>query len=324
MGASRHRRHGVEPAAPLRAEDGLRLRRTAARRARQLTRLSERAPPPGAPGGRARSALALRCRVKAPGDDLLEQRLELVVAVEARLELARASAAVASATTSLRRLRRRARRACPRPRCERDGRRARLEHRRRPRRASPRSSALARASAPAGASASTPRMSRTIASARGWSALLTTITSGISITPAFSACTESPEPGDQHEHDAVGVVDDVDLRLTDADRLEVDLVAAGGVHQQRRLQRRRGDAAERAARRHRADEDAARRGSARRGGCGRRAPRRRVNGEEGSIESTATRLPAARRRPTSAPSSVDLPAPGGPVMPTIEARPVCG
>ena len=32
-------------------------------------------------------------------------------------------------------------------------------------------------------------------SASGWSALLTTITSGISITPAFSAWIESPEPG---------------------------------------------------------------------------------------------------------------------------------
>ena len=32
-------------------------------------------------------------------------------------------------------------------------------------------------------------------SVSGWLALFTTITSGISITPAFSACTESPEPG---------------------------------------------------------------------------------------------------------------------------------
>ena len=29
----------------------------------------------------------------------------------------------------------------------------------------------------------------------GWSALLTTMMSGISITPAFSAWIESPEPG---------------------------------------------------------------------------------------------------------------------------------
>jgi hypothetical protein len=31
--------------------------------------------------------------------------------------------------------------------------------------------------------------------APGWSILLTTITSGISMIPALSACTESPEPG---------------------------------------------------------------------------------------------------------------------------------
>ena len=40
-----------------------------------------------------------------------------------------------------------------------------------------------------------PLISRTIVSVSGWSALLTTITSGISITPAFSAWIESPEPG---------------------------------------------------------------------------------------------------------------------------------
>ncbi len=46
-----------------------------------------------------------------------------------------------------------------------------------------------------GASESTPRISRTIVSVSGWSALLTTMMSGISITPAFSAWIESPEPG---------------------------------------------------------------------------------------------------------------------------------
>ena len=45
------------------------------------------------------------------------------------------------------------------------------------------------------ASESTPRISRTIVSVSGWSALLMTIMSGISITPAFSAWIESPEPG---------------------------------------------------------------------------------------------------------------------------------
>ena len=62
--------------------------------------------------------------------------------------------------------------------------------------------------------------------------------------------------GDQHQHDRVGVVDHVDLGLPDADRLEEDVLLAGGVHQQRGLQRRLGQPAERAARRHRADEHA--------------------------------------------------------------------
>ena len=86
--------------------------------------------------------------------------------------------------------------------------------------------------------------------------MFTTITSGISITPAFSAWTESPEPGISAEHDRVGVVDDVDLGLADADRLDEDVLLAGGVHQQHRLERRLRQAAERAAARHRADVDA--------------------------------------------------------------------
>ena len=49
-----------------------------------------------------------------------------------------------------------------------------------------------------------------------------------------------------------------------------------------------------------------------------------VNGEEGSIESTPTVLPAWRRLAVSAPMSVDLPTPGGPVKPTTAAAPVCG
>ena len=47
----------------------------------------------------------------------------------------------------------------------------------------------------AGPERSTARTSRTIVSASGWSHLLTTITSGISITPALSAWIESPDPG---------------------------------------------------------------------------------------------------------------------------------
>ena len=62
--------------------------------------------------------------------------------------------------------------------------------------------------------------------------------------------------GHQRQHDRVGVVDDVDLRLADADGLDQDVVLAGRVHHQRHLQGRLGEAAESAPRGHRADEDA--------------------------------------------------------------------
>ena len=80
--------------------------------------------------------------------------------------------------------------------------------------------------------------------------------SGISITPAFSAWIESPEPGHQDEGDDLGERRDRDLGLADADRLVEDDVAPGGVDDEPRLERRLGDAAERAAGAHRADVDA--------------------------------------------------------------------
>ena len=90
----------------------------------------------------------------------------------------------------------------------------------------------------------------------GWSALLTTITSGISITPGLQRLDRVAGARHQRQHDRVGVVDDVDLGLADADGLDQDVVFAGRVHHQRHLQGRLGEAAEGAARGHRADEDA--------------------------------------------------------------------
>ena len=46
-----------------------------------------------------------------------------------------------------------------------------------------------------------------------------------------------PRAGHQHQHHRVGVIDDVDLGLADADRLHEHVLAPGGVEQQRRLQR---------------------------------------------------------------------------------------
>ena len=107
-----------------------------------------------------------------------------------------------------------------------------------------------------GASERTPRISRTIVSVRGWSALLTTITSGISITPAFSAWMESPEPGISTSTTVSAWSMTSTSAWPDADRLEEHVVLARGVHEQRRLERGLRHAAERAARGHGADEHA--------------------------------------------------------------------
>jgi hypothetical protein len=57
-----------------------------------------------------------------------------------------------------------------------------------------------------------------------------------------------------------------------------------------------------------------------------RSPRRAppVIGDEGSTATTATARPALRTSPMRAATSVDLPAPGGPVIPTRWARPAVG
>ena len=91
--------------------------------------------------------------------------------------------------------------------------------------------------------------------------------------PAFSAWIESPEPGISTSSDRVGDPDHLDLALAGADGLEEDDVLAGGVEDEQRLQRRLGEAAEVAARAHRADEDAGVEEVLGRGGSGRRAAR---------------------------------------------------
>ena len=128
--------------------------------------------------------------------------LELGVLVQSASRRRRMRA-VAIASTSLRRLRARRSASCPRRGCARGARAASAPAPRRPcrgvasvltigTRQLPRASSGVRSRF---ASDSTPRISRTIVSVSGWSALLMTITSGISITPAFSAWIESPEPG---------------------------------------------------------------------------------------------------------------------------------
>ena len=74
--------------------------------------------------------------------------------------------------------------------------------------------------------------------------------------PAFSACTESPEPGCSAST-TVSAIESTPTSLCPVpDRLEEDDVLAGRVEQEQRLERRLGEAAGVAARAHRADEDA--------------------------------------------------------------------
>ena len=141
--------------------------------------------------------------------------------------------------------------------------------------------------------------------------------------PGLQRLDRVARAGHQRQDDRVGVVDDVDLRLADADGLDQDVVLARRVHRQRDLQGRLGEAAERPARGHRADEDAGVEEVvgepdpvAEQGALG--------EGARGSIESTATWRSALRSSAVRAPIRVLLPTPGGPVKPTIRARPVRG
>ena len=64
--------------------------------------------------------------------------------------------------------------------------------------------------------------------------------------PAFSACTESPEPGISTSTTSSAIAEHLHLALTGADGLEEDDVLARGVEEQQALQRRLGEAARRA------------------------------------------------------------------------------
>ena len=92
---------------------------------------------------------------------------------------------------------------------------------------------------------STCRTSFAVVAASGWSSLLIAITSGISMIPAFSAWTESPEPGISTSTTVSAIESHADLALAGADRLEEDDVLAGRVEHEQRLQRRLGEPAAR-------------------------------------------------------------------------------
>ena len=87
------------------------------------------------------------------------------------------------------------------------------------------------------------------------SPLVTNTMSGVSITPAFMNCSASPGAGLGAERDEVGAVGDLGLGLADADGLD-DHEVEERAHQHRGRIGDLGEAAEPAARGHRAHEDA--------------------------------------------------------------------
>ena len=133
--------------------------------------------------------------------------------------------------------------------------------------------------------------------------------------PGLEELQDVAGAGLDDDGDGVGHLGDLGLGLADADGLDDDDVEGGGQRLGGRARRGR-QAAEPLARRRRADEDAV----GRRGRTSIRArspssePPERL--DDGSTASTATLRPRARHARTSADSSVDLPAPGGPVTPT--------
>src|SRR4029077_2618490 len=135
-------------------------------------------------------------------------------------------------------------------------------------------------------------------------------------------------------HRGVGLADDVELGLADPDRLDDDPGEAAGVHQLDHVTGGPGEPAEAAPRGHAPDEhvgvervrlhadavaqDRAAGEGAR--GIHRDHPDRQPPRAEPAPPPAASR--SARSRLVTRSTSVDLPAPGGPVMPSTYARPV--
>src|SRR6185436_9055323 len=165
---------------------------------------------------------------------------------------------------------------------------------------SPRSASVSRIAgrrSRTGSSATIDRTSWSIVFAAGWSILLTAITSGISMIPALSAWTASPEPGISTSRTTSA------MPITSTSLWPVPTVS----------------------RKTTSFPDASTSRSAW-SVASARSPRSapRVNGLDGSTEMTPTLLPRLRAWPTSALTRDDLPTPGGPVTPIDAARPVLG
>ena len=139
--------------------------------------------------------------------------------------------------------------------------------------------------------------------------------------PALIACTSSPMPGTSTTTVTCASARDLDFVLAHADGFDQHYVRARGVEQRHQIRGGARQSAQRAARGHRADEDARDRRDAPACGCGRRGARRpvmRLRGVDGDDRRPS--CPGARKCAARRSTSVLLPAPGGPVMPIDSAR----
>ena len=160
-------------------------------------------------------------------------------------------------------------------------------------------------------------------SVSGWSDLFTTITSGISMTPALSAWIESPDPGISTSTtvSAWSMMSTSAWPTPTVSRNTSSLPEASISSAAWSVASDRPPSDPRVAI-ERMNTPESRKCSVSRIRSPSRAPR--VNGDDGSMDSTATWRSAARACAVSAPINVDLPTPGGPVKPVTAARPVLG
>ena len=162
-----------------------------------------------------------------------------------------------------------------------------------------------------------------IVRAAGWSDLLMTMTSGISMTPALSAWIESPEPG-WRTSTTVSATDATSTSLCPTPTVSSRSTSMPAAS---RMSSAWSVASATPPRWPRVLIERMKTPSSRKWSASRmRSPRSAPfeNGLEGSTDTTPIVLPCSRRWPTRAPRRLDFPTPGGPVNPATAAEPVRG
>ena len=151
------------------------------------------------------------------------------------------------------------------------------------------------------------------------SAFVTTSTSGTSMIPAFRNWSTSPDPG-WTTTATVSAASATSVSDWPTPTVSITTTSNAAASAWAAVRVARSQAAEPLAGRRRADEQPRGRRGRRRSASGGRAASRPSASDVGSTASTATVRPSARQARASADSSIDLPAPGGPVTPTMCAR----